>query len=170
MSLLNMGPFWDVQAVALAVGCALMFAPTWSAHVLACLVLVFALIWGAVGGIVWVRSISSWTGTEFLRLSGVSSFLLIILPAMIWFSWTSASAQSPSGLITGQDSVVMGHVPDNSRIGEGSVVIGPTDSNGNVILNHSMAVGRGACAGPGSISIGAFAGAGSCAKQAPDRR
>lgn len=60
----------------------------------------------------------------------------------------------------GKDAVVMGNVPSGARIGDGSVVIGPTDSHGNTIINQPMAVGRGAQAGPGSIAIGAFAGAG----------
>ena len=62
-------------------------------------------------------------------------------------------------LKVGKDSVVMGNV--NGEVGDGSVVIGPTDNQGNTILNQSMAVGRGAKAGPGSIAIGANAGAGS---------
>jgi NDP-sugar pyrophosphorylase family protein len=62
----------------------------------------------------------------------------------------------------GKDSVVIGNVSGN--IGDGSVVIGPTDSHGNVILNQSMAVGRNAFLGPGSIAIGANAGAGSGAE------
>ncbi|WP_310462950.1 hypothetical protein [Sphaerotilus sp.] len=61
---------------------------------------------------------------------------------------------------TGKYSVVIGNVPPTSNIGEGSVVIGATDSNGNTILNTHMAVGYGAKAGPGSIAIGAFAGSG----------
>lgn len=56
-------------------------------------------------------------------------------------------------LKVGKDSVVMGNV--NGEVGDGSVVIGPTDNQGNTILNQSMAVGRGAKAGPGSIALGA---------------
>lgn len=67
-------------------------------------------------------------------------------------------------LNVGKDSVVMGRVYGN--VGDGSVVIGPTDERGNVILNQPMAVGRGAHSGPGSIAIGAFAGAGSTNKLA----
>ncbi len=63
-------------------------------------------------------------------------------------------------LKVGKDSVVMGNVPDDIDVGDGSVVIGATDSHGNTILNQPMAVGRGAKAGPGSIAIGAGAGAG----------
>jgi hypothetical protein len=61
----------------------------------------------------------------------------------------------------GKDSVVIGNVSPNADIGDGSVVIGATDANGNTIINTPMAVGRGAFAGPGSIAIGAGAGAGS---------
>ena len=60
---------------------------------------------------------------------------------------------------TGKDSVVIGNVEGD--VGEGSVVIGPTDSQGNTIINQSMAAGRGASAAPGSIAIGAGASAGS---------
>src|SRR5271157_593509 len=65
----------------------------------------------------------------------------------------------------GKDAVVIGNVPPNSQVDDGSVVIGATDSRGNTIINHPMAVGRGAQAGPGSIAIGAFAGAGIVQKQ-----
>jgi len=61
----------------------------------------------------------------------------------------------------GKDTVVIGNVPSNTEVGDGSVVIGATDSNGNTILNTPMAIGRNASAGPGSIAIGAGANAGS---------
>jgi hypothetical protein len=65
------------------------------------------------------------------------------------------------GISVGTDSVAMGHIPDGSKIGDGSVVIGPTDANGNTILNQGgLAVGNGASAGPTSIAIGAHANAG----------
>jgi hypothetical protein len=62
-------------------------------------------------------------------------------------------------LDVGRDSVVIGRVSGN--VGNGSVVIGPTDERGNVILNQPMAIGRNAHASPGSIAIGAGASAGS---------
>ena len=65
----------------------------------------------------------------------------------------------------GKDSVVIGNIPSDSHVGDGSVVIGATDSRGNTIINQPMAVGRGAQAGPGSIAIGAFAGAGVAQQQ-----
>ena len=65
----------------------------------------------------------------------------------------------------GKDAVVIGNVPPNSQVGDGSVVIGATDSRGNTIINQPLAVGHGAQAGPGSIAIGAFAGAGIVPKQ-----
>lgn len=61
-------------------------------------------------------------------------------------------------LEVGIDSVVMGNV--SGKVGNGSVVIGPTDSHGNTYITQPMAVGRNAHAGPGSIAIGANAGAG----------
>ena len=62
-------------------------------------------------------------------------------------------------VIVGKDSVVIGNITGN--VGDGSVVIGATDANGNTILNQSMAIGRNAFASEGSIAIGANAGAGS---------
>jgi hypothetical protein len=59
----------------------------------------------------------------------------------------------------GKDAVVMGKVPATARIGDGSIIIGPTDANGNITLTAPMAVGRNAHAGPNSIAIGAGAGA-----------
>lgn len=58
----------------------------------------------------------------------------------------------------GDDSVVMGNV--SGKVGNRSVVIGPTDDRGNTIINQPGAYGYGAHAGPGSIAIGAYAGAG----------
>lgn len=52
----------------------------------------------------------------------------------------------------------MGNVPPDTTVGDGSVVCGATDTNGNAIYNQPMAVGYGAHAGPGGISIGAFSG------------
>jgi hypothetical protein len=60
----------------------------------------------------------------------------------------------------GKDAVVIGNVPPHAEVGDGSVIIGATDAYRNTIITQSMAVGRGAMAGPGSIAIGAFAGAG----------
>jgi hypothetical protein len=68
----------------------------------------------------------------------------------------------------GKNSVVIGKVPSNLSIGEGSVVVGPTDDRGNTILNQPMAVGFGAKAGLNSISIGAFAGSGLKSPAFPD--
>lgn len=61
-------------------------------------------------------------------------------------------------ITVGKDSVVIGNVSGN--VGDGSVVIGPTDTFGNVTLNQSMAIGKNAYASEGSIAIGANAGAG----------
>lgn len=60
----------------------------------------------------------------------------------------------------GKDTVVIGNVSPNTEVGDGSVVIGPTDANGNTIINQPMAIGRNAQAGPQSIAIGAGANAG----------
>jgi hypothetical protein len=70
--------------------------------------------------------------------------------------------KKPQKLEVGEESVVMGHV--TGVVGKGSVVIGPTDCHGNVILTQPMAVGHGAKAGPGSIAIGygAYAGVEDC--------
>jgi hypothetical protein len=45
-----------------------------------------------------------------------------------------------------------------TKVGNGSVVVGSTDANGNTIINQPMAVGYGAQAGENGIAIGAFAG------------
>lgn len=61
----------------------------------------------------------------------------------------------------GKDAVVMGAIPNTLEVGDGSVVIGPTDKYGNTIINTPMAVGRNAhTSGSGSIAIGAGANAG----------
>ena len=65
-----------------------------------------------------------------------------------------------SHMKVGRDSVVIGNVPSNLEVGDGSVIIGATDANGNTIINQHMAVGRNAQAGPESIAIGAGANAG----------
>ncbi len=66
----------------------------------------------------------------------------------------------------GEDSVVVGNVAPDTNIGDRSVVIGPTDENGNTIINKPMAIGYGAKAGPNSIAIGAHASAGAASSPA----
>jgi hypothetical protein len=66
--------------------------------------------------------------------------------------------EKPRKLIIGKDSVVIGNV--TGTVGDGSVVIGPTDAHGNTIINTPMAVGRNAYADETSIAIGAGASAG----------
>jgi len=75
--------------------------------------------------------------------------------------------QENTGLSIGSESVVMGHVPSNTKVGDRSVVVGATDDKGSTILNTPMAVGHGAKAGPGSIAIGAGSGAGAGGKESP---
>jgi len=69
-----------------------------------------------------------------------------------------ASVQRGSQPTVGQESVAIGRVA--GPVGDRSVVIGATDSNGNTIITQPMAVGYNAQAGPGSIAIGANARAG----------
>lgn len=61
---------------------------------------------------------------------------------------------------TGKDSVVIGNISPESKVGEGGVVIGPTHPNGSINISGSFAAGRGAQASDGSIAIGANAKAG----------
>jgi hypothetical protein len=58
----------------------------------------------------------------------------------------------------GKHNVVMGR-HNFRKIGDGNVIIGPTDNSGNVILDREMTIGYRARGGPDSIVIGAFAGA-----------
>lgn len=73
------------------------------------------------------------------------------LLAFLYFQSTSVSQT------VGNDSVVMGSVPSTAKIGDRSVVIGPTDTHGNTILTQPMTVGHYAHGGPDSIVIGADA-------------
>jgi hypothetical protein len=70
----------------------------------------------------------------------------------------------------GKNSVVMVLVSPDLEVGEGCVIIGPTDERGNTIIDKSMAVGHGAQAGPDSIAIGAFSGAGTLQQSNIDLR
>ncbi len=72
---------------------------------------------------------------------------------------TNTVKETENKLTVGEDSVVMGKVPPNTNVGNGSVVIGATDDKGNTIINTPMAVGRNAHVGTGSIAIGANSGA-----------
>jgi len=72
------------------------------------------------------------------------------------------------GISVGTDSVAMGNIPDGSKIGDRSVVVGPTDNKGNTILNQGgLAVGNGAKADSSGIAIGAGATAGNANSAAP---
>jgi hypothetical protein len=64
----------------------------------------------------------------------------------------------PGNPTVGNDSVVMGDY--NGNVGDRSVVIRPPQGSTNVMLNQPGAYGYRACAGPGSLAVGAYAGAG----------
>jgi hypothetical protein len=70
------------------------------------------------------------------------------------------SVPPTSNLDVGDESVVVGRVAPNTRVGNRSTIVGATDDRGNTILNIPMAIGHGAYAGPSSIAIGTGAGAG----------
>jgi hypothetical protein len=76
-----------------------------------------------------------------------------------------ASASVPptsaqQGPTIGSESTVLGIVPPGTKVGDKSVYMGATDSNGNAIYKQPGAYGYDAHAGPGSIAVGAHAGAG----------
>jgi len=88
--------------------------------------------------------------------------LFAIILSFVFYRWPVSPALPPKiqpNVTVGNDSVAFGQV--SGSVGDRSVVIGATDSNGNTILNQPIAVGYNAHAGPGSIAIGANAGAGS---------
>jgi hypothetical protein len=92
-------------------------------------------------------------------------FALAAFGLYAYIKTTETHIKTEEKLHVGNGSVVYGKVRPGT-IGDGSVVIGATDSNGNTILNQPMAIGHNAKAGPGSIAIGANAGAG-LEKRAP---
>lgn len=62
----------------------------------------------------------------------------------------------------GDDNTLV-NVPIPESLGNGNTFVGATDANGNTILNKGgIAIGKGACADPTSIAIGANAQAGKC--------
>jgi hypothetical protein len=74
-------------------------------------------------------------------------------------SHTKSPRYAASGVSMGDDSVGYGQVPAGTKIGNGSVYIGPTDKNGNTIIPPGTAVGNGASADPTGVAIGAHANA-----------
>jgi hypothetical protein len=77
--------------------------------------------------------------------------------------------KASKGIRVGNDSVAVGNISDGSKIGDRSVVVGPTDSNGNTILNRGgTAIGKGAKADATSIAIGENANAGGPVTNAGD--
>jgi hypothetical protein len=65
------------------------------------------------------------------------------------------------GAIHGSDNTLVGDVSHRSITGDGNTVVGPTNANGNTILNRGgTAIGRHATADPTSVAIGANAHAG----------
>jgi hypothetical protein len=98
---------------------------------------------------------------KIIAAAGKSRLTLIALGILAGCGVAVAYLHSPAAIsqIVGKDSVVM-YAPPNAHVEDGSVVIGATDGNGNIMLRQTVAVGRGAYAAPGSIAIGAGAGAG----------
>lgn len=72
---------------------------------------------------------------------------------------TMSPNNATNHVVEGDFNTVYGNVPQNIH-GFGNTIVGATDSHGNTIITQSMAVGFNAHAGPGSIAIGANAGAG----------
>ena len=69
-----------------------------------------------------------------------------------------ATRQAPIG----NDNTLV-NVPIPKSMGSGNTFVGATDANGNTIINKGgAAIGKGACADPTSIAIGADAHAGKC--------
>jgi hypothetical protein len=93
-------------------------------------------------------------------VSAVVSWILYFGFILGWLIWDSRRKREGTKMKVGRESVVMGTVPQNIEVGDGSVVIGATDNCGSTNLTTPMAVGKGAFAGPRSIAIGAYAGAG----------
>jgi hypothetical protein len=92
------------------------------------------------------------------RTLSALGILAVVVVAVIYFQTHPGVSQT-----VGSDSVVMGQVSPNARIGDRSVVIGATDAHGNTILTQPMVVGHNAHGGPNSIMIGADAGGGQTA-------
>ena len=97
-------------------------------------------------------------GSTALR---ISSWVDMALPVGLRQRYANAVCYHVGATMNlGKDTVVMFNVPSDLTAGDRCVIVGPTDANRNTILNGTMAVGYGAKAGPGSIAIGAHAGAG----------
>jgi len=100
-----------------------------------------------------------WSLPSKLTCIGAYLGVLSIVLAVVFFVWPSPAPQKTQPSVdVGKDSVAIGRV--SGSVGDRSVVIGATDSNGNTIITQPMAVGYNAQAGPGSIAIGANARAG----------
>lgn len=76
-------------------------------------------------------------------------------------------AKNTIPITVGADSVGMGLIPPGTKIGDRSVLVGATDSNGNTVIPGGTAVGYGAHADPTSVAIGAGAGGGQQLNPAP---
>ena len=76
-------------------------------------------------------------GKNYRTLSALGMVTLAAVVAA--YFWTHPGFSQT----VGSDSVVIGQVSPNAKIGDRSVIIGPTDARGNTVLNQSMAVGKG---------------------------
>ena len=80
-----------------------------------------------------------------------------------------AEQTSSRGIELGTDNtIVWKELPTGSKLGNGNTIVGPTDPNGNTIINRGgTAIGTGAMADPTSIAIGAHAHAGGIPQTPP---
>jgi hypothetical protein len=67
-------------AIALTLGAALMFAPSYSAHVVACLAFVVAGTWAGAAGFMEFRYTRRWTPVRILGAFGVAAFVFGAMP------------------------------------------------------------------------------------------
>ena len=88
----------------------------------------------------------------------IPAWLAVLVPVAVAVWQKSGDARLPRkpGGVEGHDNTVVND--DRTIVGSGNTIIGPTNDRGNTIINGgSIAIGRGATAGPGSIAIGAGA-------------
>ena len=145
---------------------ALRIESTWA------FVLVIALGTGGIGGVVaWIVDKGYKNSAEYKQSHQPPITPIPPAPQTAIPSESNKPQSVPpakKGIAVGKDSVVVGNIPDGSKIGDSSVVVGPTDANGNTILNKGgMAIGKGAKADATSIAIGENANAGGGEKVTP---
>ena len=143
--------------------------------------------------VMWVEMSNptdGWRRAVSLIVGGIAGATLFVGATELWHQRAQAQQPPPASasstptlttpapqplatLTAPHDNTFYGNIqPGLSGLAQGSnnTVVGPTDANGNTIINQPTIVGSHACGGPNGVVIGSHAGGAGCEQPSADKQ